>query len=174
MFHIRPYSAQDRSAVEKICVPQQNDLSKALLNCFCRYYIDQEPDNCFVCLEDDIVCGYVLCSENFYQWKKQLIEHYANADPISFAIATATIDNLHPHAAEYPAHLHIDFVPNAQSKGYGTAIISRLCDHLRQKSIPGLMLDVSAENIGAQCFYQRNGFTVLGKNSHSIQMGRNL
>lgn len=174
MLHIRPYSPQDRSAVEKICVPQQNDLSETLLNCFCRYYIDQEADNCFVCLEDDTICGYILCSENFHQWKKQLIEHHANADPISFAIATATIDNLRPYAAQYPAHLHIDFVPNAQGKGYGTSLISHLCTHLRQKNIPGLMLDVSVDNIGAQRFYQRNGFTVLGRNDNSIQMGRRL
>lgn len=174
MFHIQNYSQAFQFAVEKICVPQPSEMSEALLNCFCMYYIDKEPDNCFVCLENDTVCGYILCSENFSLWSKCLMDTYANIDSISAAIASATIANLRPYASQYPAHLHIDLLPSAQGKKYGTALISRLCNHLREKQIPGLMLDVSVENIGAQRFYLKNGFTILGRNDQSIQMGRKL
>lgn len=170
---IRNYLSQDRRSVEEICAPQKDAMSEAMLNCFCRYYIEHEPENCFVCEENGTVQGYVLCSESFSVWESGMAD-YARCDPISAAIAEATATNLRPYADEYPAHLHIDLAPAAQGKGYGTMLMNRLCERLRQRGTAGVMLDVAVDNTGAQRFYERCGFCVLCQNGQSIQMGKRL
>lgn len=171
MTTIRTYRQSDRASVETICAPEQSPMTEALLQCFCHYYIEQEPENCFVCQTDETICGYVLCAENFKQWEDTMRRSYMGEDPICAAMGSATMENLRPFAEAYPAHLHIDLAPEARGKGLGTQLIRRLICHLREKGIPGLMLDVAADNTDAQRFYARNGFSVLDSDEHSIRMG---
>lgn len=147
------------------------EATRQLLRCFCHYYIEKEPENCFVCESDGTICGYVLCAENFEKWEAEMKHSYMKDAPISTAIGSATIENLRPCAKNYPAHLHIDLAPEAQGKGLGTQLLQQLIRHLKEKGISGLMLDVAADNTGAQRFYARNGFSVLDSDEHSIRMG---
>ena len=171
MVAIRQYNIQDRPYVEEICSPPGGPMREALLHCFCHYYIEKEPENCFVCESAGTICGYVLCAENFEKWEAEMKHSYMKDDPISTAIGSATIENLRTFSTAYPAHLHIDFAPEFQGKGFGTKLIQHLIQHLKNKRISGLVLDVAADNLGAQSFYSRNGFAILGSDEHSIRMG---
>lgn len=168
---IRAYTHNDRNDIENICAPNESPMREALLRCFCHYYMEQEPENCFVCEIDGTVCGYVLCAENFETWETKMRHSCMKDDPVCAAIGSATIENLRSFASEYPAHLHIDLAPEAQGKGLGTQLLQHLILHLKGKGISGLMLDVAADNTGAQRFYTRNGFVVLDSDEHSIRMG---
>lgn len=174
MVTIRQFYTQDRPYVEEICASPGSPMREALLRCFCHYYIEQEPENCFVCEIDGTVCGYVLCAENFEKWEAKMRIGYMNDDLICAAIGSATIKNLCSFTTEYPAHLHIDLAPQAQGNGLGTHLLQHLILHLKEKRISGLMLDVATDNTGAQRFYARNGFSVLDSDENSIRMGLQL
>lgn len=63
--------------------------------------------------------------------------------------------------AEYPAHLHIDLLPEAQGRGYGRLLMHALGAELRNRGVPGVHLGVSGQNAPAVAFYGHLGFTVL-------------
>jgi ribosomal protein S18 acetylase RimI-like enzyme len=68
---------------------------------------------------------------------------------------------LMPELHEFPAHLHIDLLPEAQGKGHGRALIETLVDALAGDDIPGVHLTMDPANVGARLFYARVGFTEL-------------
>ena len=73
MYHIRPYNEKDRSRIEYICAPEEGPIREASLNCFCRYYIEREPESCFVCADDtDVAQGYILCAKDFSHWAETI------------------------------------------------------------------------------------------------------
>jgi len=59
---------------------------------------------------------------------------------------------------EYPAHLHVDVLPEAQGGGNGRRLIGTLVDALRDAGARGVHLGVAADNVRAQGFYEHLGF----------------
>ncbi|MGC5165923.1 GNAT family N-acetyltransferase [Luteimicrobium sp. DT211] len=59
---------------------------------------------------------------------------------------------------DYPAHLHVDLLPQAQGGGNGRRLIATLLDALRAAGAPGVHLGVAADNVNAQGFYEHLGF----------------
>jgi GNAT superfamily N-acetyltransferase len=64
-------------------------------------------------------------------------------------------------AARYPAHLHIDLLPEGQRRGLGRRLMNAYLDVLRQRGVPGVHLAMDPANTGARVFYERLGFTEL-------------
>jgi ribosomal protein S18 acetylase RimI-like enzyme len=62
---------------------------------------------------------------------------------------------------DYPAHLHIDLLPDAQGGGNGRRLIERVTSALREAGARGVHLDVALDNVGAQGFYEHVGFERL-------------
>ena len=132
-YTIRHIHKKDREAVEKICIatgPAQaeasEDMRKLLLTVFCHYYIEQEPEHCFVAVNDqDEAVGYVLCAHDFEKWKDCFEKEYLKKqeNPMIAMVGRGTIDDLAPYAGEYPAHLHIDLLPECQRIGLGTPLL---------------------------------------------------
>ena len=77
-----------------------------------------------------------------------------------------------PHYVEYPAHLHIDLLPEIQQQGVGRKLINSLFDELSRQNVPGLHLNVSASNPGAIAFYRKTGFIVIKEQEYGLCMGR--
>ena len=63
--------------------------------------------------------------------------------------------------AAYPAHLHIDVLPDYQRRGYGRRLIETLLDALGRAGAGGVHLGVGTANVGAQEFYKRVGFDLV-------------
>ncbi len=59
--------------------------------------------------------------------------------------------------SEYPAHLHINFHPDARGKGLGSKLVLAYADVLKKKNIHGLHLVTSPEAANIP-FYERLGF----------------
>lgn len=176
---IRNIRIQDRPELEKICLgtsPTNNsaEWNEAILTCFCNYYVNEEPQNCFVAVnENNKIVGYVLCAMNFETWQKVFTEKFIipSKNPIAVQMANGTIKCLQPLSKDYPAHLHIDISSDYQGQGIGTMLLDTLKEHLRNMKISGLALDVAADNEGAIRFYKRNGFQLLSVSNQECVMG---
>ena len=66
MEKIRPYQEKDFDRVRKICLENAGDTRTEeqkifILSTYCDYYIEQEPENCFVAVnENDEAVGYIF------------------------------------------------------------------------------------------------------------------
>ncbi|MYV54792.1 GNAT family N-acetyltransferase [Streptomyces sp. SID3212] len=63
-----------------------------------------------------------------------------------------------PELAAYPAHLHIDLLPDWQRKGHGRALMFRFLGALREKGVDAAHLSMVTANTAARAFYDRLGF----------------
>lgn len=187
MYTIRPYQEKDRRRVEAICLSPEtagtdreagrNPLSEPLLTVFCRYYVEQEPQHCFVAAdEQDEAVGYILCAADFPAWEEVFTRLYLKKtrNPITKAMGKGTIEGLRPFSKEYPAHLHIDLMERCQRQGLGTRLMDTLLAHLRERGVPGVVLSVEAGNEKGIRFYQKYGFQELGRDKRQITLGKKL
>lgn len=61
----------------------------------------------------------------------------------------------------YPAHLHIDLLPELQGQGFGRRLIDTLRAALAERGVRAVHLGMDAANTGARAFYDRLGFHEL-------------
>lgn len=201
MSHIRSYHPDDRSALFKICVRTadagadatgllRDDELWGLL--FAVPYAERHPDLAWVVEADDgRVIGYIVATDDtdsFEQWFRnewwpQFSERFPRPlDPrtreeelINDAYRRGS--RQHPNAAEYPAHLHIDLLPEAQGQGLGRRLIETLFVELTRRGVRGLHLGMDPRNAGAAVFYERLGMKRLltdpGEQSFGVTFGNN-
>lgn len=182
---IRYYEPKDMENVRFVCLDSAGKIKASkyeqnfLLNTYCNYYIENEPQNCFVATdENDNAMGYILCAEDFDKFSKIFLNKYATRH-IKFKwiyrlASQFSIAEQKKYKRDYPAHLHIDLLPGYQQKGLGRKLINALCDHLQQKGVKGVMLSVFIGNRGAIRFYEKCGFTRVKTNLTDIVFAKKL
>jgi GNAT superfamily N-acetyltransferase len=82
-----------------------------------------------------------------------------------------------PALLAYPAHAHIDLLPEARGHGFGRRLMHFLMARLAARGAKGLHLAVSPSNAGGQAFYQKLGFQNVNAPElprHTIFMARSL
>jgi ribosomal protein S18 acetylase RimI-like enzyme len=180
MYKIRKYQMKDYEGVQKVCIgvadkvwQDKQMFRKALINVYCLYYIEQEPENCFVVVDDnDLVKGYILCAKDYPTYARKFPKLYLKTlNPVTIMVGRASMKAMKDYASDYPAHLHIDLLAECQHQGIGRRLIETLMNHLAKQNVRGLMLDVAQNNEGAQKFYEKCGFKVLHTDKHEILMG---
>ena len=170
--NIRKYQKKDFEATKYVCLNDMLDkegyekVIEYVEVMFCRYYLEKEPENCFVAVdENDKPIGYVYGSSDYDKYQANFSEYLKEVAEIEERkFLPDALTEMYDHAIykkDYPAHLHIDILPDHQSKGIGSKLIRVFCDNLREQSVKGVMLIVGTENEGARRFYERNGFTLL-------------
>ena len=70
--------------------------------------------------------------------------------------------------ADYPSHLHIDLLPDAQGQGAGRRLIETLTTSLAAHGSPGVHLGVAVRNQNARAFYERVGFTEFSRTEDTV------
>lgn len=63
-----------------------------------------------------------------------------------------------PELAAYPAHLHIDLLPERQGRGHGRELMRTFLGALRDRGVPAVHLVMATANVPARAFYDRLGF----------------
>ncbi|MBR0510025.1 MAG: GNAT family N-acetyltransferase [Clostridia bacterium] len=178
---IRPYRQTDFEDVRFVC--QNSDgpcdwpqhTRDFVLTTYCDYYLEQEPYNCFVAANDeDRAIGYVICTEDYGRFRPVFMEKYAAKFPKDGWAYNGAKDSTvlqEKYKAAYPAHLHIDILPEYQRQGLGHRLIDTLRGHLRNKGVPGVMLTVGASNKVGRSFYEKYGFLCLEENGDDVAYG---
>lgn len=122
------------------------------------------------------VRGYVLGVADTAAWQRRLeadwwpalrarypLDAFPSGSPDAGLVAEIHRPSLEDPAAlaDYPAHLHIDLLPDAQGGGNGRRLIEAVTHALRDAGASGVHLGVAADNVNAQGFYEHVGFTRL-------------
>ena len=171
---IKRYEEKYKEDVRYVCLNSNgpctmNDSQQHLiLTTYCDYFIEKEGRNCFIAVdENDRAIGYVLCAENYDSYKKvfrkEYITRFRKTD--IFSIITAELSSFlqSVYKKKYPAHMHIDILPEYQRMGLGHKLMDALCENLKSKNIKGLCLTMYSGNKKGGSFYRKYGFTLLKK-----------
>lgn len=185
MPHIRPFHPGDEPALAEICLKTADagadgtgilDDDRIWAEIFVLPYVRRHPDLAFVVEADDgRVGGYAVATddtdafeawfrdewwpERGARWPKPEGEGSRQDGTLIYAYSRAP--GAEPYAARYPAHLHIDLLPELQGQGWGRRLIDRIVATLRARGVTGLHLVASADNAGALAFYPRVGFAPI-------------
>jgi GNAT superfamily N-acetyltransferase len=183
---IRPYRPADREALDDICIrtAHAGQDSRPLYAdpaifpaIFAAPYVHLEPELAFV-LDDGEgrAVGYILGTadtprfvEDFrLKWLPLVASRHP--EPSGSPGSPKTPDDeivplLHhpermlvPEVAAYPAHLHIDLLPEWQGRGFGRALMGTFLDALHARGVRAVHLSMVTANTGARVFYDRLGF----------------
>lgn len=180
---IRPYRPEDRAALEDICIrTAHNGLDSRpvyadpgiLPVIFATPYAELEPDLTFV-LDDGRgqAVGYILgtadtprFADDFREkWLPLVADRYPETSGPPTTPDEVMIPLLHhpermvvPELAAYPAHLHIDLLPERQGRGHGRELMRTFLGALRDRGVPAVHLVMATANVPARAFYDRLGF----------------
>jgi ribosomal protein S18 acetylase RimI-like enzyme len=111
-----------------------------------RYYITEQPELIFLAVEDDAkVLGYLMgCADS-----KAALPYYEERLK-SYAVFADQFE-------KYPAHLHINFRPEARGQGIGSKLIEHFCEKLVQDDVRGVHI-VTSPDADNRRFYSKNKF----------------
>ena len=183
---IRKYQSKDKQRVIEICLKNADidastseDTVKFIEYTFCRYYIEVEPENCFVAVdENDVPYGYVYGAGDFDNYRQKFEPYLETVAGLKNGAFTADVYvemyNHYIYKDEYPAHLHIDVLDGHRGEGTGAKLIENYCENLRSRGIKGVMLIVGSDNDGGRNFYEKNGFTLLNDRPFGAAYGKKL
>lgn len=196
-FAIRPYHPSDLTALYRICLGtgdagqdgthlyQDPDL---LGHYYAAPYAVLEPELSFMLTCDGGPCGYVLgtrdtasfgqCCE--VEWFPPLRERYPMPpveDQSRDAHMIRAIHEGHDQQHEfpdYPAHLHIDILPEGRDLGWGRRMIETLVEQMRTLGVPAVHLGVGGRNTNAIGFYEHVGFHRVKEAEWGLILGMHL
>lgn len=170
---IRQYEAKDRDNVRYVSLvtggnPTKERDKKAKWLMFLDYYIEVEPECCFVAVnEQDEAIGFAIASANYEQYEKTYRKLYLKElykQKFFYGIYQSLELMLsRKFGKKYPAHLHIDINPEYQRMGLGHKLMDALILKLDQKNIPSVFLVVGKNNEMGIKFYTKYGFERITK-----------
>ena len=182
---IRPFQPGDVDACYEICLRTGDHGADATAlhtdprligEVWVGPYLERWPEHAFVLADETMVGGYVvgapdtIVHEQWLQeeWLPPLRERYPiDAFPPGTADAECVRILHHPYttderlASGWPAHFHIDLLPEMQRRGYGRALMNAFLASLRSAGVATVHVGVSSANPGGIAFYRRLGFQDL-------------
>lgn len=180
-FEIRPYHPSDLYMLYRICLltgDAGNDASamyrdpELLGHMFAAPYAIYEPELTFVLTRNGAPVGYCLGARDSaafaarcqHDWFPALRARYPLPAADDTSPDARRIRDLHegndaePELSAYPAHLHIDILPEGQGQGWGRKLIETLTGRMRELGVSAVHLGVAPTNHRAIAFYEAVGF----------------
>lgn len=196
-FKIRNYTPSDLMKLYEICLKTGDsgkDASsiykdkKLLGSYYAAPYAVLHPELTFILTHDGIPVGYILGTDNseaFYhqceeKWFPALRKKYPLPSPEDNSPDASIIRLIYKgnqpksELSMYPAHLHIDILPEGQGKGFGKKLINTFNNKLQEMKVPAVHLEVGKKNQNAVKFYEKVGFHIIKEYEFSIAYGMKL
>lgn len=147
---------------------------------FCDWWIAHEPESVLVAELDGTVAGYLLGCEDSRRAAHEartLFRHFfgracclrpGTAGVMWRMLGDGVVDGMRGRLParvwdeRWPAHLHIDLLPECRGRGVGGRLVKAWLQSLRDRGIPGCHLQTTAENKGAVAFFEAMGFEKHG------------
>lgn len=107
------------------------------------HYLKNFPDLAWVCIENNIVLGYLVAAPKSDDQELYSIQPHLKLFEKDFL--------------DYPAHLHINCRPEAQGKGIGKKLVHILFKRLSELHVTGVHIMTGPLSENRQ-FYQKMGF----------------
>lgn len=196
-FKIRNYKSSDLDKLYEICLKTGDSGKDASMiykdpfllgHYYAAPYAVIHPELNFILTKNEIPIGYVLGTDNselYYHkceelWFPKLRDKYLlpehNNDSPDSKIIKLIYNGILPKLPkimldEYPAHLHIDILPEGQGQGMGKKLIFTFIDKLKELNVPALHLEVGKRNKDAIKFYEKIGFKQIKDYEFSIVYG---
>lgn len=183
MLSIRKYEAKDYDDVRYVCLNSEGEQIKGtggefILHTYCNYYIENEPDNCFVLDDDGKAVGYIICTENFDSFREIFFSNYLprikTLGESRYQWAVDSIFLQEKYKETYPAHMHIDLLPPYHRQGWGGKMLNILFKNLKTKGVKGVMLTAGVGNSNARSFYTKYGFELIEIHQTDVAFGMKL
>ncbi|WP_062523047.1 GNAT family N-acetyltransferase [Demequina silvatica] len=191
---IRPAGPGDHEAIARICLltgAQGADATgrfgddTALADVYATPYLHGPGGFCLVWDVDGQARGYVLGTADTAAFQRWFVEEWwpevgprhAERTPDDSWLLPSAADPARmmvPRLAEFPAHLHIDLLPDQQGRGAGRLLIEAACPLLAARGVPGVHLVAERANAGAQSFYPRVGFEAIAGDDAVVTFARPL
>lgn len=191
---IREYRSTDLQKMYEICLRTGDSGKDASLiykdpmilgHFYAAPYAILQPEITSILAKDEIAVGYIIGTDNsvkFYEraesdWFPPLRKKYKLPDENDTSPDARIIRLIHkghvpkPELLAYPAHLHIDILPDGQGKGMGRKLIEVFCNKLKEMKVPALHLEVGKRNLNAIQFYKKVGFHIIKEYEYSIAYG---
>ena len=184
---IRPYRAEDRTAVRSIAfatgyMGEPVDWlwgdRETFADVITRYYTDREPESLLVGECDGTVVGYLSgCVDSRAAagsaareigrivrrggFLRRGMAAFFWRSIFDLARDRSVRDDV-LHDPRFPAHLHVDLLPEGRGRGLGRRLVHAWLGRLRERGVPGVHLGTFAENAGALRFFSGFGFAHHG------------
>lgn len=181
---IRPYRAGDLARLREICLLTGNvggdatglfSSDELLADVYLEPYVTFAPGWAWVIDEGDGPLGYVVAVSDtpaFVGWWRErwtpwFAERYVRPEPPYSPEEELVLRGYLPGVLEvpevddYPSHLHIDLLPEAQGRGHGRTLIGTLRSQLAKAGVAGVTASLDPANTAARGFYERLGFAEL-------------
>lgn len=140
---------------------------------FAEPYVVFDPRLAFVADDDGRAVGYILGTADtvaFTEWFRNtwlpMVAPRHAGRPAEVTDFESLILELmynptrmvHDDLAEYPAHLHIDILPEFHGQGLGRKLMDAFRGELASRGVEKLHLSMDPKNVDARAFYDRLGF----------------
>ncbi|MFW9922726.1 MAG: GNAT family N-acetyltransferase [Candidatus Thorarchaeota archaeon] len=145
---------------------------------WCLYYVWFEKENSFVAVDStkNKVIGYIFSTYDTYSQEesfkrniypkikermKELKLKSLQTKLYAYFITNWPLTKKRKRLiTEYPAHLHIDILPDYQRQGIGHRLMKTLENNLQENKVKGFHLGVGTDNIQGINFYKKYGLTL--------------
>lgn len=179
---IRRYTDGDRDAVYEVCVrtgAAGQDASGRYVSddligdIYAGPYLYLEPELAFVLADGDRAVGYVLGTADTSvfvtayraRWLPLVSPRYPapehSADPAERRLLADLLNPerlLRPELLPYPAHLHINLLPDYRRAGHGRSLVETFLRAAAASGARSAHLAVYTANTGARSFYDKIGW----------------
>ncbi|MFH1528196.1 MAG: GNAT family N-acetyltransferase [Bacteroidota bacterium] len=194
MYEIRNNHPCDLTALYRICLKTGNSGKDATVlhsdpeiigHFYAAPYAVFEPELCFIAAIKDEPFGYIIGTKDSKEfrdkcekdWFPLLREMYKMPDAEDISHEARIIRLIHAglivkdEVKDYPAHLHIDILPELQGQGMGRKLMDTFIAKLKELNVPAMHLEVGKSNLNAIQFYEKMGFHIIHDYEQSIAFG---
>lgn len=151
---------------------------------FIFYYTRYEPEHCFVAVDtsNSAVVGFICGTPDTVAQEEGFLKKVVPRIALRVFLFTlwrypGTFKTLVGMAklrgdlneketvsaiqSEYPAHLHINLLPEYQRIGLGTRLVKRFEAHMIRQNVKGIHLQTTNHNHKAVPFYEKLGYAIV-------------